>query len=110
MEAVDPPELVPAGDAKASKGAHINLRISSADKKQVEAKAARAGLNTNEYVRRAALGKTIVERVPVELRRQIGGAGNNLNQLTKLANAGKLPGVGIEALNELVNRLLETLR
>ncbi len=107
---IDPPELAPGGEAMANKAAHINLRIAAADKKIIEGKAGRAGLRTGEFIRRAALGKVIVERVPLDLRREIGSVGNNLNQLTRLANAGKLPGVGIEALNELVNRLLQTLR
>ena len=86
------------------------FRVTTDEVRKIEEKAKLAGLNFSEYCRRATLDKPVVERVPVELRRQLGGAGNNLNQLTKLANAGKLPGVGIEALNELVNRLLETLR
>jgi hypothetical protein len=110
MEAPELPELAPAGDEHASKDAHINLRIAPADKRQIIEKAARAGLKTGEYIRRAALGRRIVERVPPELRRQLGAAGNNLNQLTRLANAGKLSGAGVEALNELVTRLLQTLR
>jgi hypothetical protein len=61
-------------------------------------------------MRRAALGRVIVERVPPELRRQLAAAGSNLLQLTRLANAGKLSGVGIEQLNALLTRLLQTLK
>lgn len=104
------PAPAPQGEVAASKDAHINLRIAAPDKKIIEGKAARAGLKTGEFIRRAALGKVIVERVPLDLRREIGSVGNNLNQLVRLANAGKLPGVGIEALNELVGHLLATLR
>lgn len=96
--------------AKANREVVKRFRATPDEVSRIEAKAELAGLNFSEYCRRAVLNKPVVERVPVELRRQLGGAGNNLNQLTKLANAGKLPGVGIEALNELVNRLLETLR
>jgi len=88
----------------------IEFRVAATDKRTIEAKAKRAGLSVADYMRRAALGKTIVERVPLDLRRQIGAAGNNLNQLARLANSGKLPGAGIEALNELIERLLTTLR
>jgi hypothetical protein len=96
--------------AKENREVVKRFRATPGEVSKIEAKAKKAGLNFSEYCRRAVLDKPVVERVPVELRRQLGGAGNNLNQLTKLANAGKLPGVGIEALNELVNRLLETLR
>jgi hypothetical protein len=97
-------------DAVVVKEERIELRVSATDKRAIATKAKRAGLSVGDYMRRAALGKTIVERVPPELRRQLGTAGNNLNQLARLANSGKLPGAGIEALNELVERLLKTLR
>jgi hypothetical protein len=97
-------------EAVVVKEERIELRVSATDKRAIAAKAKRAGLSVGDYMRRAALGKTIVERVPPELRRQLGTAGNNLNQLARLANSGKLPGIGIEALNELVERLLKTLR
>ena len=86
------------------------FRATGDEVKKIEAKAAKAGLSFSEYCRRATLNKPVVERVPPDLRRQLGAAGNNLNQLARLANSGKLPGASIEALNELVNRLLETLR
>jgi hypothetical protein len=95
-------------EAVVVKEERIELRVSATDKRAIAAK--RAGLSVGDYMRRAALGKTIVERVPPELRRQLGAAGNNLNQLARLANSGKLSGTGIEALNELVERLLKTLR
>jgi hypothetical protein len=110
MEENDVPELASDADKNEIKDAHINVRISSADKKIVLAKAAKAGLSANEYMRRAALGKKISEKVPTELRRQIAGAANNLNQLTRLANAGKLSLESKEKLDELVNRLLDTLK
>ncbi|MGI4743116.1 MAG: plasmid mobilization protein [Janthinobacterium lividum] len=97
-------------EAVVVKEERIELRVSATDKRAIAAKAKRAGLSVGDYMRRAALGKTIVERVPPELRRQLGAAGNNLNQLARLANSGKLSGTGIEALNELVERLLKTLR
>lgn len=105
--------LIAAASKEATASAkeeRIELRVSTTDKRAIAAKAKHAGLSVADYMRRAALGKTIVERVPPELRKQLGSAGNNLNQLARLANSGKLPGAGIEALNELVNRLLQTLR
>jgi hypothetical protein len=95
---------------RATKDFVKRFRATSDDVKKIEAKAAKAGLSFSEYCRRSALDKPIVERVPLDLRRQLGATGNNLQQLALLANSGKLSGAGIEALNELVNRLLETLR
>ncbi|WP_324680853.1 plasmid mobilization protein [Hymenobacter sp. GOD-10R] len=110
MEETDVPELAPETRADLLKEAHINLRITVVDKKTIEQKATKAGLTTGDYVRRAALGKKISEKIPNDLRRLIAGSANNLNQLTRLANAGKLNSVSAEKLNKLVNRLLETLK
>ena len=106
----DPLETAPKEETTANKDGHINLRIAATDKQAIERRAVRTGLKTGEFIRRAALGKVIVERIPPDLRREIGLVSSNLNQLSHLANTGKLSGVGIEQLNELVNRLLKTLR
>jgi predicted DNA binding CopG/RHH family protein len=110
MESSINPHVAPANDERGGKEEHINLRIAAADKRAIEGKAERAGLSVADYMRRAALGRTIVERVPPDLRRQLGTASSNLNQLAKLANAGKLPGVGVEEINDLVARLRQTLK
>jgi hypothetical protein len=110
MEAEVTPVPAPAGEEKAGKKARIGVRLAATDKRAIAAKAKLAGLSVGEYMRRAALGRTIVERIPPELRRLLGATGSNLNQLTKLANAGKLPGAGIDQLNDLVTRLLQTLK
>ncbi|QNE42177.1 MobC family plasmid mobilization relaxosome protein (plasmid) [Hymenobacter sp. NBH84] len=57
-----------------------------------------------------ALGRSITEKVPNELRRQIATVGSNINQLARLANAGKLSGASTEQLNQLVAGLLQTLK
>ena len=110
MEEPDVPDLAPEAEKNTIKDAHINVRISSADKKTILAKAKKAGLSTNDYVRRAALGKKIAEKVPTDLRRLLAGTATNLHQLTHLANAGKLNCVSSAQLTELVTRLLETLK
>ncbi|WP_133271014.1 plasmid mobilization protein [Hymenobacter radiodurans] len=110
MEVEALPELDHEGGDKSQKDQHINVRISSTDKKLVEKKAAQAGLKTGEYMRRAALGRQITGKIPPEFRRMLAATGSNLNQLTRLANAGKLRGASVQTLNELLTRLLETLK
>ncbi len=110
MEEEVTPAPEPAGEENAGKNTRIGVRLAATDKRAIAAKAKLAGLSVGEYMRRAALGRTIVERIPPELRRLLGATGSNLNQLTKLANAGKLPGAGIDQLNDLVTRLLQTLK
>lgn len=104
------PDVGAETEAAANKDARIECRVSATEKRAIEIKAKQAGISTAEFIRRAALGRRIAERVPPELRRLLGATGSNLNQLTKLANSGKLPGVGIEQLNELVTLLLQTLK
>ncbi|MDF7815112.1 plasmid mobilization relaxosome protein MobC [Hymenobacter sp. YC55] len=110
MKTADVPDLASPAEKSTIKDTHINVRISRADKKIIVGKAEKAGLSTNDYVRRAALGKKIVEKVPPDLRRLIAGSVNNLNQLTRLANAGKLNSVSSAQLTDLLNRLLEILK
>jgi hypothetical protein len=110
MEELLTPTITPEGKENAGKNARIGVRLAATEKSAIAAKAKLAGLSVGEYMRRAALGRTIVERIPPELRRLLGATGSNLNQLTKLAKAGKLPGTGIDQLNDLVTRLLQTLK
>lgn len=110
MEVEALPGLAPEGDDQSQKDQHINIRISTADKKLVEEKAAEAGLKTGEFMRRAALGRKITSKIPPDFRRMLAATGSNLNQLTRLANAGKLTGTSAQTLNELLSRLLETLK
>jgi len=86
------------------------FRATLSEVEMMKEKATKAGLNFSEYCRRAALDKPIVEVLPPEVRREIAAVGNNLNQLTRLANSGKLGQVGAGMLNEVLTRLLQTLR
>jgi hypothetical protein len=110
MEEQTAPDLSAEAEAVANKEERIECRVSAAEKRMIAEKAKQAGISRGEFIRRAALGRRIAERVPPELRRLLGATGSNLNQLTKLANSGKLPGVGIDQLNELVTLLLQTLK
>lgn len=86
------------------------FRATADEVKKIEEKAKKAGLNFSEYCRQAALDKQLTEYMPAELRLEVLKLGNNLNQLARIANTGKLPGAGIAELNEIVERLLATLR
>ncbi|QIL78328.1 plasmid mobilization protein [Hymenobacter sp. HDW8] len=88
----------------------IRFRATADEVNKIEAKAARAGLSCSAYCRRAALDKPLVELVPPALRRQISVAGHQLNQLTRLANAGQLSAVRADRLHELLTLLLQTLK
>ena len=97
-------------DARPNKEVVKRFRATAAEVKKMKEKAAKAGLTFSEYCRRSALDKPVVERVPPELRQHIIVVGNHLHHLTRLATAGQLSGARVEALNEVVNRLLQTLK
>ena len=102
--------MTPPPEERATREVVKRFRATAAEVKKMEAKAAKAGLNFSEYCRRAALDKPIAEVLPAEVRREIAAVGNNLNQLTRLANSGKLGQVGAGLLQELLTRLLQTLK
>jgi len=86
------------------------FRATPSEVARMKEKAAKAGLTFSEYCRRAALDKPIAEVLSPEVRREIAAVGNNLNQLTHLANSGKLGEVSVGMLNEVLTRLLLTLK
>jgi uncharacterized protein (DUF1778 family) len=71
---------------------NFTVRLSVADRKEIEAAAAHIGLNPSEYVRRCALKKSVRvvpdERKPdPDLLRSLLAIGNNLNQIARKLNA-----------------------
>ena len=83
------------------KNRKLSVRISDADLQQVHEKAEQANLSVTDYVTVCCLGKEIVVIHDLdEVIRQQKGIGRNLNQLTTLANMGK---VKIVYLQELTN-------
>ena len=76
---------------KKKKETIITARMTLADKERIQKKAAHAGMTVTDYLTTCALGKKIVrveglDEILTELKAQ----GRNLNQITTLANMGKL--------------------
>lgn len=93
----------------------ITLRVSPRTKEAIQEKANAAGLTVTDYLCYCGLGKEIVrveglDKVLSELKAQ----GRNLNQLTTLANMGKLKilkgDVLAENYGKIHEQLLELLR
>ncbi len=83
------------------KSKRMSIRISDSDWQQVHDKAERAGLSLTEYVTACCLGKQIVVIDGLdEVIRQQRAIGRNLNQLTTLANMGKVKTVYLKELTE----------
>ena len=69
----------------------MSIRISDADLQKIHHKAQQAGLSITDYVTRCCLGKQIVVIEGLdEVIRQQKAIGRNLNQLTILANMGRI--------------------
>ena len=89
----------------------ITLRVTSKTKDRIRAKAQELGLTVTDYLCLCGLGKKIVrvdglDQVLSELKAQ----GRNLNQLTTLANMGKITVVYGDRLAESYGQVSEQLR
>ena len=83
------------------KNRKLSIRISDSDWRQVRDKAERAGLSLTEYATACCLGKQIVVIDGLdEVIRQQKAVGRNLNQLTTLANMGKVKTVYLKELTD----------
>ena len=89
----------------------ITLRVTPRTKKTIQELAQSAGLTVTDYLCYSGLGKEIVqveglEQVLSELKAQ----GRNLNQLTTLANMGRVTVLKGYALAENYGKIYEQLR
>ena len=89
----------------------ITLRVTSKTKDRIRAKAQELGLTVTDYLCLCGLGKRIVrvdglDQVLSELKAQ----GRNFNQLTTLANMGKITVVYGDRLAEGYAQVSEQLR
>lgn len=88
----------------------IRIRVTGNEKKKILKKAGQSGKTLSEYVRCAVLDKNIVvmpgaREAVTELRR----IGNNLNQLTALANMGRIQIVSLNDMAEEVGKVWQSL-
>lgn len=68
----------------------IHFRVTAEEKKAIAAQSKAAGFKkVSDYLRVIGLGSEVKEVVPAELRQQLVGIGTNLNQIARLAQAGK---------------------
>ena len=89
----------------------ITLRVTQQTKDRIRAKARELGLTVTDYLCLCGLGKRIIrveglDNVLSELKAQ----GRNLNQLTTLANMGKIAVVYGDRLAEGYGQINEQLR
>ena len=83
------------------KNRKLSIRISEADWQRFHDKAEQANMTLTEYITDCCLGKQIVIIEGLdEVIRQQKAIGRNLNQLTTLANMGKVKAVYLKELSE----------
>ena len=69
----------------------ITVRCTEDERRKIRERAASRGLKLSDFVLRSALGKKIVVLDGFhELSKQLKAVGNNLNQLTRLCNEGRV--------------------
>ena len=79
----------------------MSIRISEEDLKKIHYKAGQTKLSLTDYVTRCCLGKqiTVIEGLD-EVVRQQKAIGRNLNQLTTLANMGRINSVYLKDITQ----------
>ncbi len=79
------------GQMQKKKTEIITARMTPADKKTIQRRARSAGMTVTDYLTACALGKEIVRMEGLDdLLSEMKAQGRNLNQLTTLANMGRL--------------------
>ena len=89
----------------------FSTRMASADREKIRALAQKAGMSMSDYVTACCLGKCIVilDGLKEGLRQQK-AIGNNLNQLTVLANMGKVQFANLDSVAHEFARINTALR
>ncbi len=89
----------------------FSIRISSDDLAIIKEKAKQARLSQSDYVTHCCLGKQVVVVEDLkEVLKQQRAIGNNLNQLTVLANMGRISVANLDDAARELAKISETLR
>ena len=93
------------------KDKQFSIRISEPDLETIRRKAAQAHMTQSDYVTSCCLGKKIIILDGLkEVLRQQKAIGNNLNQLTVLANMGKVQFANLDTAAQEFAKINVTLR
>ena len=93
------------------KDKQFSIRISEQDLETIRRKAAQAHMSQSDYVTACCLGKRImILNGLTEVLRQQKAIGNNLNQLTVLANMGKVQFTNLDSAVQEVSKINTALR
>ncbi len=95
---------------KQNKNKHFNFRVNEKEYNVIKTKIEKSKLNTSKYLLRTAMDKDIIvidglEEIIIQLRK----IGNNINQLAKLSNQGRLINVNLEDVKEEMKNIWQLL-
>jgi len=89
----------------------FSIRISSGDLETIKHKAKQAHMSQSDYVTRCCLGRQIVIVDGLkDVLKQLRAVGNNLNQLTALANMGRVTIFNLDSAAKELAKICETVR
>ena len=89
----------------------FSIRIASGDLDTIKRKAKQTRLSQSDYVTRCCLGRQVVVVEDLkEVLKQQRAIGNNLNQLTVLANMGRVSVASLDETAQALKTISETLR
>lgn len=92
----------------------ITIRLTNAERVHLQTQADRAGLGVEPFVRDLIMGVEIRPRPPDELPeliRQLSAIGNNINQITRIANSSKyVRREDLQRLDELLGQIWEKVK
>lgn len=97
-------------EKKQNKNKHFNFRVNEKEYNKIKSKIEKSELNTSEYLLKTAMNKEIIvidglEEIIIQLRK----IGNNINQLTKLCNQGRLTNINLEDVKKEMNSIWQLL-
>ena len=89
----------------------LSIRIASGDLDTIKKKAKQARLSQSDYVTRCCLGRQVVVIEDLkEVAKQLRAIGGNLNQLTMLANMGRVSIVNLDGMTQELAGISAALR
>ena len=97
-------------EKKQNKNKHFNFRVNEKEYNKIKSKIEKSELNTSEYLLKTAMNKEIIvidglEEIIIQLRK----IGNNINQLTKLCNQGRLTNINLEDVKKEMKSIWQLL-
>ena len=97
-------------EKKQNKNKHFNFRVNEKEYNKIKSKIEKSELNTSEYLLKTAMDKDIIvidglEEIIMQLRK----IGNNINQLTKLCNQGRLTNINLEDVKKEMKSIWQLL-